>query len=249
MLETEGSYRVEVAHRGSDALALLERGAFDLTIVDMDLEPADMGYRELIVGMRGVQPTMRIVLIPLIGEELPPQAHRLDIQGALSKPFFADDLLPGIEEALAKEVRLGRPQGRVDAQGLQPGTDQAARIQEVLADLIRETRADAVWLLSSDAVTEGVMAHAGTMNEKNTPVLARLSIAAIRAAQAVAYFLGQPNKPFEHNMFEDDTSRLYIMALPRNLALVIITPIHTPLGTVRHNLRRAWRHLDHLTLT
>ena len=47
-------------------------------------------------------------------------------------------------------------------------------------------------------------------------------------------------------MFESDRSRLYIMTLPGDLALVIVTPINTPLGTIRHNLRRASRHLARL---
>lgn len=249
MLEIDGGYQVVVAHRGSDALALLEGDDFDLTIIDMDLDPDDMGYRDLILSVRRAQATMRLVLIPLMGEELPPEAHRLDIQGALSKPFFADDLLPGIREALSKEVRLGPPQRQAEAPRPAAAADQAGQIQEVLADLVRETQADGVWLLSCSRGSQGIVANASTMNEKNAQTLANLSIAAVQAAQAVAHFLGQPDEPFEHNMFENDTSRLYVMARPENLALVIVTPIHTPLGTIRHNLRRAWRHLDRLALT
>lgn len=249
MLESEGHYTAEVAHRGSEALALLGRYPFDLTIVDMDLEPADMGYGELILSIRQAQPTMRLVIIPLSGDDLPPQARRLGIQGVLSKPFFADDLLPRIQEALSREVRVGPPQDGAAEHRLQPGADRAAQIQEVLAELSHETRADAVWLVSGNGGAGRVTSHAGTMNEKSTQALARLSSAAVRAAQAVAHILGQPNEPFVHHMFENDASRLYIMALPRNLLLVIVTPIHTPLGTIRHNLRRAWRHLDPLTLT
>lgn len=250
MLETEGGYQVEVAHRGSDALTLLQRGAFDLTIVDMDLDPNDMGCQDLILSVRRAQPTMRVVLIPLMGEELPPEAHRLDIQGALSKPFFADDLLPGIQEALSKEVRPRPPQDSVATPRPQPtSTDRAVQIQELLNELIRETQADAVWLLSSSRGAERVVAHASTMDEDGARILASLVAAAVQAAQAIARFLGQPDEPFEHNMFENDASRLYIMALPENLALVIVTPTRTPLGTIRHNLRRTWRHLNRLALT
>jgi CheY-like chemotaxis protein len=245
MLEMDGGYEVAVAHQGSAALALLEDDAYDLTIVDMDLDPADMGYRDLIVNVRRAQPGMRLVLIPLMGEELPPEAHQLDIQGALSKPFFVDDLLPGIRDALSRQVRPGPPQRQAQAAPPEPPADLAGQVQEVLTDLVRETQADAVWLISIDQ-GDKVIAHISILNQERAQRLAELSIAATRAAQAVAHFLGQPDEPFEHNMFENDVSRLYVLALPGSLALVIVTPINTPLGTVRHNLRRAGRHLNRL---
>ena len=250
MLEKDGGYEVAVAHRGSDGLALLRGNSFDLTIVDMDLDPADMGYRDLILNVRRAQPRMRLVLIPLMGEELPPEAHRLDIQGALSKPFFVDDLLPGIQEALSREVRPGPLPRQVEAPSPLAaggvGPDQASQIQQVLGDLVRETRADAVWLFYSRRGSERIVAHISTLNEDKAHTLAGLSVAAVQAAQAVAHFLGQPDEAFEHNMFENDRSRLYIMALPGDLVVVIVTPINTPLGTIRHNLRRAGRHLARL---
>ena len=55
MLETEGGYHVRVAPGGSSALAALERDRFDLTIVDMDLDPEEMDYRELIRRIRRVK--------------------------------------------------------------------------------------------------------------------------------------------------------------------------------------------------
>ncbi len=97
LLETNGHYEVEVAHAGSDALTLLRQSQFDLTIVDMDLDRKDIGYRDLILSMRQLDPTMRLMVIPILGQDLPPETRQLDIQGALSKPFFADDLLPNVE--------------------------------------------------------------------------------------------------------------------------------------------------------
>jgi predicted regulator of Ras-like GTPase activity (Roadblock/LC7/MglB family) len=76
--------------------------------------------------------------------------------------------------------------------------------------------------------------------------LADLSMDTIRAAQAAARFLGQPDRPFEHNMFESDSLRLYAMSLPGELLLTVVTPTSTPLGTIRHNLRRAARELSRL---
>ena len=64
MLELDGGYEVRVARTGSDALDHLRQTDFDLTIVDMDLDEADMGYRDLILSVRQSEPTMRLMLIP-----------------------------------------------------------------------------------------------------------------------------------------------------------------------------------------
>jgi CheY-like chemotaxis protein len=53
MLEADGGYEVSVARRGSDALTLLHDESFALTIIDMDLDPDDLDYRDLIPRVRG----------------------------------------------------------------------------------------------------------------------------------------------------------------------------------------------------
>ena len=112
MLEDDGDYDVSVARRGSDALSLLHDESFALTIIDMDLDPDDLDYRDLIPRLREVRPAMRLMLIPLAGKSLPAEIQRSDIQGILSKPFFADDLLPSIENAL---TRFTHPPGSAGA--------------------------------------------------------------------------------------------------------------------------------------
>jgi len=245
MLERDGGYRVDLVHEGSRALELLPDGGYDLTIVDMDLDPADMTSLALIEQVRTHHPQMRLVLIPLMGEEVPAEAQAWGIQGTLSKPFFADDLLPRIGEALSKEVvPPARPTSSAGPADQAPGD-----IQSLLMDLARETQAEAVFLFSKEPGREGVVAHTSTLDGERLDALAYMIFAAVQAAQAVANFLGQPDRPFEHNMFENDNLRLYIMTLPQNLQLVIVTPLSTPLGTVRHNLRRSVRQLRSLALT
>jgi CheY-like chemotaxis protein/predicted regulator of Ras-like GTPase activity (Roadblock/LC7/MglB family) len=267
LLETDGGYQVEVASTGADALSALRGTDLDLTIVDMDLDPEEMDYQKLVEDVRRLRPTMRLVLIPLMGEDLPPDAHQLDIQGTLSKPFFADDLLPNIREALAKEVeppasqppptpaatptptlpqpsRIPAPRRRVS----RPASKSAADAQSVLLDLARETNSDAILLLST-VNEERIVAQAANLDEDAAQTLAGLCIATVEAARAVAQFWGQSSMSFEHNMFENNSLRLYIMVLPENLSLVIITPINTQLGTIRHNMRRAARALAGLAFT
>jgi ActR/RegA family two-component response regulator len=243
MLERDAGYDAEVAYKGTDALALLRQAEFDLTIIDMDLDPADMGYRDLVLMVRELEPAMRLILIPLMGEGLPAEALQLGIQGALSKPFFADDLLHSIKETLA---------GRVYPQPLPPATppsarnpalDSASDLQAVLRELARETSAEAVLLVTVARGEEKIIASVGKLDEARLKKLAELSIDAIQAAQATAPLLGQPNRPFEHNMFEGDSVRLYALALPDTNVLILAGPSSTPLGTIRHNLRRAARNL------
>jgi CheY-like chemotaxis protein/predicted regulator of Ras-like GTPase activity (Roadblock/LC7/MglB family) len=245
MLEADGGYRVETTRAGSTALDYLRRNEYELTIVDVDLDPADMTCAALIEAIRQVQPAMRLMLIPLIGEELPVETRHFDIQGTLSKPFFADDLLPNIQDALTRQVRRVAPPSPPPAPKIPPApaAAPAADTRTVLSDLARETRANAVLLLASSKTDIDVLAHVGSMGAERIETLATLSVDTVQAARAAAYFLDQADEPFEHHIFESRSSRLYMMALPENLLLVIVTPSSTPLGTIRHNMRRAGRKL------
>jgi CheY-like chemotaxis protein/predicted regulator of Ras-like GTPase activity (Roadblock/LC7/MglB family) len=251
MLERDGGYDVVVAPSGSDAMACVERQEFDLVIVDMELDPQDMDSGQLVQKARSEQPDIRLMLIPLMGGGLPPETHEWDIQGTLTKPFFADDLLPNIEEALSKQVEthsasrptIDQPEPKDDVEQI------ASDIRAVLLDLGREIRADAVLLLAGSDGAEGVVAHTTALDVQELEALSSLVTETVQAAQAVARFLGQPDVPFEHNMFESGAQRLYAMTLPGDLVLVVVTPISTNLGTVRHNLRRATRELAALALT
>ncbi len=254
MLETQGGYQVRVAPRGSDALTILERDRFDLTIVDMDLDPEEIGYRDLIHRIRRALPGMRLVLIPLMGQSLPPEAHELNLQGTLSKPFFADDLMPRINQALSVPLTpaplattrpAGAQHGRVPPIS---GAKPDSRTQELLLDLAHETRADLVAVLSLQGDGR-VVAQVGNVGRDAAESLAALSLAAVRAAQRLARSLGQPDLPFEHNMFESQSFRLYILTLPQSLALLLAAPLEAPLGAVRQNLRRTGRELAALALT
>ena len=258
ILEAEGGYLVDLAHSERQALGLLPRIDYALTIVDMGLEPGGDAYLDLIHKVRQGWPAMRLVLIPLMGEDLPAEARRLDIQGTLTKPFFVDDLLPNIREALTKKVRpagsptpvpvpAGFPPSPAPAPAgvsvSRPADRPAAASGSPLADLVRETGADLALLISMAAGKEGLVSHVGTMPKAGAEELVRLIVAAVRTAQAAGRFLGQPDAPFEHSMFENGAVRLYVLALPGERLLSVVTPVSTPLGMVRQNLRRAGRDL------
>ena len=265
ILEAEGGYSVDVAQSERKALGLLPRTDYALTIVDMGLDPGGDAYLDLVHKVRQGWPAMRLVLIPLMGEDLPPEAQRLDIQGTLTKPFFVDDLLPNIQEALTKKVRpAGSPPPSTPAPVVSPPPSAPASAKppaprpverptagsgSPLADLVRETGADVALLISMAAGQEGLVSYVGAGPKSGAEELARLIVAAARAAQAAGRFLRQPDAPFEHSMFESSAIRLYVLALPGERLLAVVTPLSAPLGMVRQNLRRAGRDLVSPPLT
>jgi CheY-like chemotaxis protein/predicted regulator of Ras-like GTPase activity (Roadblock/LC7/MglB family) len=252
MLEEDGGYQVEVTHRGSQALERLHKKDYDLTIVDMDLDPGDMSYQGLLQGIRHIRATMRVMLIPLMGEDLPEEARRFEIQGTLSKPFFADDLLPNIQEALSRQTKPSPPPAPPPAPTsatARLAAEPAADLSSILSELARETQADTILLLSASAGGTDIVAHVSTWANAQVETLAGLSVDTLQVARNIAHFVDQSDEPFEHHMFEGRSSRLYIMALTGDYFLVLITPAATPLGTIRHNLQRARRELAARALT
>lgn len=248
MLETEGGYQVQMAHTGSEAVALLRQTDFDLTIVDMDLGDEDMDYRQLLRTVRKARPTMRLMVIRLMGEELPTELQELNLQGTLSKPFFADDLLPSIQEVLASEVH---PPARAPSPPLESrsSTPVASDVRGILSALAHETHADAVLLISKGADRPTVRTYVGSIHPDRAQRLAEISIAMVQSAQSFAPFFGEPDAPFEHHIIEGSRVRWYILTLPGELWLVMVVPLSTSLGVIRHSLRQARRDLAALALT
>jgi CheY-like chemotaxis protein len=97
-LENSGHYRARCVHTGSDALEAIVEQHFDLVIIDMAL--IDVAPATLIQAIREAKNGMRIMMIPLIGQQLPDHISKLSINGILTKPFFVGDLPDLIEQAI-----------------------------------------------------------------------------------------------------------------------------------------------------
>jgi two-component system chemotaxis response regulator CheY len=97
-LESSGQYQAKCVHTGSNALEAVVEEHFDLVIVDMAL--TDMSPMTLVQAIREAKSGMRIMMIPLMGQELPDQVKSLNINGVLTKPFFVGDLPDLINNAL-----------------------------------------------------------------------------------------------------------------------------------------------------
>jgi DNA-binding response OmpR family regulator len=106
-LESSGQYQAKCVHTGSNALEAVVEEHFDLVIIDMAL--SDMSPITLVHAIREAKTGMRIMMIPLIGQDLPEQINTLNINGVLTKPFFVGDLPDLINEALGRKAALTPP--------------------------------------------------------------------------------------------------------------------------------------------
>lgn len=172
-LEASRLYKAEVATSGGEALQAIVEQPFDMTIVDMGLH--DMEGITLVKAIREAKPTMKVILIPLFGEELDQEAQSLDIQGVLTKPFFMGDLPRKIGEALSRPVRTGlaaptaAPAPRPPKQA-QPPSGWPPSTEELAAKAVREAPP-----LTVEAVKEEIPAPAPPPAEKAPPLSTILS--------------------------------------------------------------------------
>jgi predicted regulator of Ras-like GTPase activity (Roadblock/LC7/MglB family) len=95
--------------------------AFDLVIIDMAL--VDMPPAKLVQAIREAKNGMRIMMIPLIGQDLPDKIKALDINGILTKPFFVGDLPDLIDQATGQ--RKSPAQARPPAPTVPPAKPAA----------------------------------------------------------------------------------------------------------------------------
>lgn len=100
-LENSGHYKATCVHTASDALEAVVEENFDLVIIDMGL--TDMLPADLVKAVRDAKQETRIMMIPLMGQDLPEEMEALNINGVLTKPFFVGDLPDLIDEAIGRQ--------------------------------------------------------------------------------------------------------------------------------------------------
>jgi CheY-like chemotaxis protein len=124
-LEQDGGYRVALTTNGNDALQTLSSFPFDLAIVDLGLQNPD--GLALARQLRQQKADLRLMLIPIQGEDLSPEAADLDIQGVLPKPFFLPELPGRIADALTQTVKPPAP-------GAPPAAGPSEKVEQVIPD-------------------------------------------------------------------------------------------------------------------
>jgi len=245
-LESSGPYEAIVVTSGTDALDVLVQNQIDLAIVDMGLD--DMDGQALVQSLRQSKPDLRIMLIPLFGQELTDEERSLEVQGVLPKPFFMDDL-PGLIQGVLpssgeKEKRVAkapveappkpRPEPAPVPRPASRETFSSRDVNALLQELFEEVRAEAVLFVHGP----DLIAHAGNITRVRAQELAGLAVESMNAAQKMAVFLGETDDRFEQCTLEGDEYSVYSMSVTPTTMLSVSLSARTPAGIVRYNLRR-----------
>jgi CheY-like chemotaxis protein len=250
-LEQGGEYSTTVTHSGDEAQQTLTNGSFDLAIVDLGLTDPDGAT--VARKLREQQADLRLILIPLIGEEIPAELANLDIQGTLPKPFFFPELprrigdalrqptgkgpatmeTPGGGEALEPVLGPGRPStshtGEERAHILE---NRVPEIVQAMTALTREVNADTVIL-----TCEGeLIAHAGRLSVSAAKGLAQAVGESWNTSVRVAHILGQEQLRFEQSV-EGGEHMLYSLAIAEDIILSTALRANVPLGMIRHSTK------------
>lgn len=243
-LEESGSYQVSLAASGKDALELADDHAYDLAIVDLDLQ--DFEGADLLGRLRSLQPDIKIVAIPMGGMDNLPDHEQLDIDGVLSKPFYLPDLPQILQNAIKQSEAPEQP-----SQESQPEVQASPPDRPQLSPELPEHLQSAAG--ASDALQQAVTAcdarlalllQAGkpvaSSGEAGSAQLRQLAaavpdLAAQKKSGVVARFL---------RLGEDGPDELlYATAIAGQMDLALLFPPEVPFGTARRQAEAARRRL------
>jgi CheY-like chemotaxis protein len=259
-LEQGGEYRTAVASSGEEVHQALSTTEFDLVIVDLGLDEPDGAT--LARTLREQHADLRLMLIPLMGEDLPSDLIDLDIQGVLPKPFFFPELPGRIADALARPfgegvgtveapvavepVVVAEPSPprvpapvvpeisaeRVAAARKRIPEERLPRIARVMDGLVQDVNADAVIL-----TCEGVLiAHAGRLSVEEVEGLAQAVAESWHTSARVAKILGREQIRFEQSV-EGGEHMFYSLAVDEDIILSTALRASVALGMIRHRAK------------
>lgn len=102
-------FTANLVHSGADAIRyLVNNSDVDLVIIDMgvaDAEPA-----KLVEATRELHDGMSVMIIPLIGQDVPLNVKQQGLQGILPKPFFVGDLPKLVGQAVGLDLESEVPE-------------------------------------------------------------------------------------------------------------------------------------------
>jgi CheY-like chemotaxis protein len=238
-LKQNGEFSVTVATSGDQALQELATGEVDLAIVDLGLTDPDGAALARI--LRQQQPNLRLMLIPLVGEEIPPDLADLQVQGVLPKPFFLPELPGRIADALARPV--GGSPGTAEAAPVEPDklTGLLAALRERTPEIVQEMA-----LLSQEISAEAVIltcggsliAHTGWLSAEAADELAQTVGESWHTSARVAQILGRKQLRFEQSV-EGGEHMFYSLAVAGDIIISAALRAGVPLGIIRHQTKAA----------
>jgi len=231
-LSDTGDIAARAVNSGKDAMAAMQADKYDLVIVDMGLR--DVAGTALVQALRKKHPSLPLVVIPLQGDDLPPELAGIEIQGTLPKPFFLPEL-PDRIRAVLVEAHSSVPSEQEEkfaAPGPVPGADVITRIELHLARLAQETGAQAI-MVTHD---KNLLTHVSRLPDGEVVSLAGLVYDSWHTSTRVAEILGKEQLRFEQSI-EGGEYLLYSLALSSEIILSVVVDGHVPLGMIRHRAK------------
>ncbi|MBN1923006.1 MAG: response regulator transcription factor [Anaerolineae bacterium] len=249
----------------NEALKLAGAGNLDLALLDMAVD--DPGAVVLGQKMREMQPTLRLVLIPLMGETLAPEvASSLVIQGILPKPFFLPELEERIEAALrAPLLPLGisitdtlPPEPAPAASPApEPAAPRAAEAEKKVVNeaavklrasvgkhrkAVERAMSSLAQEVGADAVVltvdDEMATWVGMLAKSDADVMAQAAIQGWVTSAKVARILGREPLRFEQSIAGGDYM-LYALSVSTLMILAVAIRGGPALGLLRHRAREA----------
>ncbi len=159
-LEQSGDFAVSVFANGQAAVESAQRAAYDVAILDFEI--GDVDLHGLIRELRQIQAGLFVLVSPRTGEHVA-QLPTLDVQGSITKPYFARQLIPVMREALAAKARLAQKEQerRLDAVEASPAlspdkpagiVEPAIQPDDTFNRLVREETAQSRAIQPADSV-------------------------------------------------------------------------------------------------
>jgi len=242
-LEQDGGYRTTMAASADEALQAMAAAEFDLVVLDLGL-PA-RGGGAFARDLRKQKPDLRLMLIPIEGDELPLDLADLDVQGVLPKPFFFPELPGRVAAALgsaggkAPVTADVAPEPTPAPQTVLSSEERLAllreRIEKVIQEmngLTQEINAEAVILTCGGKL----LAHAGRLPAEEADRLAQVADESWRTSARVAQILGREQLRFEQSV-EGGEHLFYSLAVAENIILSVALRANVTLGMVRHRAK------------
>ena len=261
-LEQDGGYRAAVTTNAQSAMQALGTTPFDLAIVDLGLQKPDGAA--LARAMRKRQPGLRLMLIPLQGEELPPDLADIDVQGVLPKPFFLPELPDRISEAMSQPmggaatpalretpaVSAPSPAAMTTApQPLPPAAaapapaisseERLSQAREHIPDIVQRMNALAGELNATAVLLTckgRLISHTGQLAVQDAMGLAQAVAESWRTSLRVGQILGRDLEHFEQST-EGGGYTFYSLAVAEDIVLSTALSMPVPLGMLRHRAK------------
>ncbi|MEA3309115.1 MAG: response regulator [Chloroflexota bacterium] len=264
-------YEVEAAFGYEEALGLGRERNFELALVDMGL--AEPGGLALGQQLRVEQPELRLMFIPLMGEELAAEVGQaLSIQGVLPKPFFLPELPERIEAALRAplvvaavveseveeqlESEPAAPEEVYPAVGLEAPViedtgpisvrvvnQHRAEIKRLMRGLVYDVGGDLALLNLGNRL----MLWEGNLGADDAQQMARIVAQSWSTSSEVGRILGHEQVRFEQSLSGGDYV-LYALSVAGAAILTVALRGTASLGMLRHRARSVAKEIAALCL-